>query len=265
MLRELDPGHPIWIVHACGNTVETLRRFNASCDIVGCNPYPVYVEGMRQHIGVRADGRMLDCPDQSLHAVGAYTRKMLHVGQGRPAWMLVQAMANEYWYNPLHTPKYADRGIDETKVRYPTCAEMHFMAYDAIVSGATGLAFSMWKTPVGSDAWHSIVRLVGELRGLHGLLCAPLAPRIPRSACTDLGTTIWDGIRVLARADEDDYLLIAVNTQGDTMEARISGITAGGDDLHVVGENRKVALRRNAICDRFSPFGVHVYSSRAVG
>ena len=107
-LRRLDPDHPIWLAHHCGNTVETLRRYNPCCDATGANPYPVYVQGMRRHVGMRHDGRVLDCPDQSIHAAGKYTQKMMEVGQGRLAvWMFVQAMAYEHFFSPNYTPEYA--------------------------------------------------------------------------------------------------------------------------------------------------------------
>jgi len=261
VVRELDPHHPIWMAHSCTNTVETLRRFNGSLDIVGANPYPVHVPGMRQHIGVRPDGKMLDCPDQSVHAAGKYTDKMMKVAGGKlPVWMLVQALANEHWYSPVHTPELAGQGIDESKVRYPTYGEMRFMVFDAIVHGATGIALGMWQTPVGGNIWRDVTRLVGELRGLHDALCAPPALNDIEISHADIGFTVWDGVQVLVRRLRDTLYLFAVNTQFDPAEVSVHIKSLGGAArATVVGEDREVAIEGGSIADPFGPYEAHVY------
>jgi hypothetical protein len=263
VLRELDPNHPIWLCHTCFNTVETIRRYNPCLDIVGCNPYPVYVPGMRQHVGMRADGKIVDCIDQSIHSVGKYTDKMMVVAQGRPVWMLIQALANENWFNLIHTPELAGQAIEEAKIVYPTYTQMRFMAYDAIVSGATGVALSMHKTPVGSSIWDDIKHLVTELRSLHDTLCAPPLPGVIDVNYTDLGFTIWDGVRVLARRLGDEVYVFAVNTAFDPAETAILLPVDLGSAAEVLGEDREIAVAGNAIRDRFEPYAVHVYKIRA--
>ena len=264
VVREEDPDHPLWLAHTCTNTVETLRRYNACADVIGCNPYPVHVAGMRKHIGVRPDGRMLDCPDQSIHAVGRYTEKMMKVTADRmPVWMLLQALANENWYSPVHTPALAAEGIDESRILYPTYEEMRFMAFDAIAHGATGLALSMWKTPVEGKAWQGIRRLVAALRDLHDALCAPPVRERAVIDYTDLGFTVWDGVRVLARRSKDSLYVFAVNTQFDPAEALIRlRSLEGATSALVVHEDREVAVVSGAVRDRFAPHGVHVYRAR---
>ena len=261
LLRQLDPGRPIWLAHSCTNTVETLRRFNPCADIIGANPYPVHMPGMRRHIGVRPDGRMLDCPDQSVHAVGRYTEKMMQVADGGPAvWMLIQALANESWYNPVHTPEMSAQGIDAAKILYPTYEQMRFMAFDAIVHGATGLAFSMHGTPTSGPVWGDITRLVRELHNLHDAFCAPPVTEPVEVAYTDLGYTVWDGVRVLARRLRSDTFVFAVNTQFDPAEVRIrAAVPVAASFATVVGEGREVPIEAGAIADRFEPYQVHVY------
>ena len=260
VLRALDPDHPIWLAHACTNTIETLRRFNPSTDIVGCNPYPLYVPGMRSHIGVREDGRMLDCLDQSIHAVGRYTDKMMAVGQGRmPVWMLIQAMANEHWFSPVHTPEMAAEGLDESKILYPTLAQMRFMAWDAIVSGATGLALAMNKTPTRGPVWEDIKTLVGELRGLHQALAAPPLAGLIQVEYADLGFTIWDGVRTRARRCDREIYLFAANTAFDPAEVSMRLPADIGSAALVVGEDRELPVENRVVRDYFEPYGVHIY------
>lgn len=262
IIRELDPDHPIWLCHSCNNTVETLARFNPCLDIAGCNPYPVHVAGMRQHIGVRADGRMLDCPDQSIHAVGKYTGKMMAVAGGtRPVWMLIQGLANENWFDPVtHNPEFAGQSVDESKILYPSYEQMRFMAFDAVIAGATGLAMSMWKTPVGSRTWDDMVCLVQELKSLSPALSAPPLHAPFPCRYEDLGFTIWDGVRTLARRNGDEVYLFAANTAFDPARVTISvpDDVAEGTGL-VVGEERELPIQRRSFTDDFGPYEVHVY------
>jgi len=260
IVREIDPNHPIWLCHTCSNTVETLQQFNDSLDITGCNPYPLYLPGMRRHLGIRPDGRVLDCIDQSVHSVGKYTDKMMAVAQGRPVWMLIQALANENWFDPLHTPEYAGEKIDESKTLYPTFEQMRFMAYDAVTSGVTGIALAMYQTPATGDIWEDIKSLVGELRSLHDALCAqPVADQI-QVTYADIGFTIWDGVRTLARRIGNHIYLFAVNTAFDPSEVtlRMKSLE-GAIRATVVAEDREVPIQNGALSDRFKPYDTHVY------
>jgi len=261
LLRELDPDHPIWLAHSCGRTVETLREYNGCMDVLGCNPYPIVPPGMRQHYGVSPDGRMLDCPDQSMHAVGRYTQKMLRVGQGRkPVWMLIQAMANENWFSTQHCPEMAGQRIDESKILYPTYEQMRFMAFDAVISGATGIALAMWKTPLGGDVWHDIVRLVGQLRQLHDSLAGAPVDEPMDIAYDDLGYTIWDGIGVAIRRHNHAIFVFAANRSLDPARATLRcPIFSQVSTAVVEGEDREVAIKSGALSDYFEPFAVHVY------
>lgn len=258
LLRSLDPDHPVWLAHDCGRTVETLREYNGCMDILGCNPYAVHPPGMRQHYGIRADGRLLDCPDQSVHAVGRYTEKMLKVGRSRkPVWMLIQAMANENWFDPERSQADA---IDESMVLYPTYEQMRFMAYDAFISGATGLAFSMYKTPVDGQTWQDVKRLVGELKRLHDVLASPPIPATVEISYKDLGFTVWDGVGTLMRRKGDGVFLIAANRSFDPAEVamRITGVPSGTAAV-VESEAREVPIDNSVLHDSFEPYGVHIY------
>ena len=257
-LREIDPDHPIWLAHCCGRTVETLRAYNPCTDILGCNPYPVQPPGMKSHYGVRPDGRMFDCPDQTLHGVGRYIEKMLRLGEQRmPVWMLIQAMANEHWFDPQRGEADA---LDPTKVLYPTYDEMRFMTYDAIICGATGLAFSMYRTPVDSQAWRDVSRLVGELRLLHDVLCAPKVDEPIEISYTDLGFTIWDGVRISARRIGGSPYILAANTAFDRARAAIRmPCLVGPQSAVVVNEDRQIPIVAGCLQDDFDPFAVHVY------
>jgi hypothetical protein len=260
-LRKWDPDHPIWLAHGVDRTVETLQEYNSCMDIVGCNPYPVHPAGMRQHYGVRPDGRMHDCPDQTLHAVGKYTEKMMKVGQGKkPVWMLIQAMANENWFHPKDHPEENNPQIDESMILYPTYEQMRFMAFDAIISGATGLAFSMHKTLAAGPHWEDIKRVVGELNSLHDVLAAPPMTEPINVSYTDLGYSIWDGVITIARRCGEEVYLIAANTAFDPARAAIhSPILPDRGSVVVEGEDREIAIEKGILSDFFKPYEVHIY------
>ena len=261
-LRLLDAGRPIWLAHSCQHMVETLATYNSCTDILGANPYPVVPPGIRaHHVAARTDGRMLDCPDQTIHAAGRYTRKMVEVGGGRmPVWMFVQGVANERWFNSTELPEWAGESIDESKILYPTYRELRFMVFDEIVCGAAGLAFSMHGTPVGSRMWRDIERVATELNRLHDALAAPPIEKEVEVSYTDLGFTIWDGVGTTARRLGQELYLFAANTAFDPARAafRIQGVELQGTAV-VEGEDRELSVVGGAIEDDFEPYGVHIY------
>ena len=227
-------------------------------DILGCNPYAVQPAGMKRHYGIRADGRFHDCPDQTAHAVGRFTEKMIAVGRRqKPVWMLIQAMANEHWFDPARSEA---REIDESKILYPTYEEIRFMAFDAIISGATGIAFAMHKIRVGDRIWNDVKRVVAELDRLHDTLCAPRVDGPSDIVYEDLGFTIWDGIGTLSRRVGKKVYLFAANRAFDPAEVALR-ITDSKPVMaaYVEGEDREVPIDAGVLGDSFAPHGVHVY------
>ncbi|MHC4872279.1 MAG: hypothetical protein ACYTFY_10580 [Planctomycetota bacterium] len=262
LIRSLDPDHPVWIAHTRHRMVETLVRYNVGGEITGCNCFPVIPRGMRQHIGVREDGMVQDCPDPTVHSMGLYTRKMMQVAAqgGSAVWMQVQAMAYENWFNPKHSPEMAGQVVDESKIIYPDYHQLRFMAYDSIICGATGLAFAMYKTPLDSQMWQDTCRVVGELKGLTEGLTAPPYEKQLTVSYEELGYTIWEGVITLARCTGDKLYIFAANTAFDPARAeiKVDGLNRSSNAV-VVGENREVAVEQGSFRDDFEPYGVHVY------
>jgi len=260
LIRSLDPNHPIRVGHLTCNLVSTLRDYNPAVDIVGCNPYMVFAPGMRPFVGTRPDGKLADCPDQTLSAVGKYTTKMMRVAEGRPVWMQVQACANENWFNPAHTPETRDHGLYEHHRLYPNRWQMRFMAFNAIIRGATALEWAMIKLPVDSGAWIDVSRVIGELRSLHDVLASPPWGGVIAIEYSELGFSDWDGVETLVKIYRGKPWILAANTQFDPMIATFSNLPDGlGDKVNVVGEDRQVAVGNGAFTDRFQPYEVHVY------
>jgi hypothetical protein len=261
-LRELDQRHPIRIGHMNSNLVSTLRRYNAATDIVGCNPYVVMEPGMRYFVGCRPDNRIVDSPNQTLSAVGDYTTKMMRVAEGRPVWMQIQGSANENWFSEVHTPANAELGLYPHHQRYPTRWEMRYMAFSAIVRGATGLEWMLIRLPYGASPWQDVSAVVTELASLHDSLAAPSPAHEIAIDYQELGFSDFTGVEFLLKRTVSSDVLIAVNTQFDPFQPVFSNLPERFQrGLEVVGENREVAVEGGQFTDRFQPYGVHVYRS----
>ncbi len=261
LIRALDPNHPIRVGHMCSNLVSTLKRYNSGLDAVGCNPYVVIAPGMRRFVGFRPDGKLADCADQTLSAVGRYTNKMMRVAEGRAVWMQVQGSANENWYSPFHTPEMADFGIYEHARLYPNRWQMRFMAFDAIINGATGLSWMLIRMPTEPGAWSDVSRVVGELGRLHDVLASPTVAATVGVEYRELGFSDWEGVEVLLKRHNDESWLLAANTQFDPMIATFSDLPPGlGSQIEVVGEDRELKADNGRFTDRFQPYEVHVYA-----
>jgi len=261
-IRELDPDHPIRIGHGNCNLISTLKRYNEAVDIVGCNPYIVNPPGLRVNVSSRFDGKAVDSPNQTLSAVGDYTTKMMRVAGGKAVWMQLQAMANEDWYNEHYTPWNRGEGAYEYQRLYPSAWQMRFMAFNAIVRGATALEWAMYKLPVCSNAWNDVCKVIGELNGLQEILTSPTCMCELMIEYIELGFSDWTGIEVMVKIFNGKPWIFAVNTQFDPAEAKFYSLPEGiGNYLEVYGENREVGIEGGCFTDRFQPYEVHIYKS----
>lgn len=260
VLRELDPHHPIRVGHINCNLVSTLKKFNPAVDILGCNPYIVSPPGLRLHVGCRPDGLLLDSPNQTLSTVGDHTTKMMRVAEGRAVWMQIQAMANENWFSEVHTPENKGSCLHEHHRLYPTRWQMRFMAFNAIIRGATAMEWAMYKTPVDSPVWMDIQKVIGELHELHDVLASPVWKGTLDIEYKELGFSDWTGVETLVKLHDGKVWILAANTQFDPMEATFGNLPEGvSTHLAVHGEDRQVVVKNGAFTDFFAPYEVHIY------
>ena len=118
IVRELDHDHhPLILMQAPRGTIESLRAYDAACDITGLDIYPVsYPPGKNSLL-----------PNKELSMVGDYTKMMTEVTEGKmPVWMVLQIA----WSGVVK------KGAT---LRLPTFPQERFMAYQAIINGARGL------------------------------------------------------------------------------------------------------------------------------
>ena len=229
--RRLDPYRPIWINMAPRGTVADLAKYNRACDITGVDIYPV-PEG----------GSHSEMDDKTLSSVGKYTVKMREsVEDRKPVWMTLQGFA----WKHLSERKAAD-------AIYPDWTQSRFMAYNAVMHGATGIMY--WGTHYIAEPefWDTLCRTAGELRDMSRVFVSPTAQ--PSSVRTDTAQ-----IALLHKRCGSNHYLIAAN-EGETGREATFSLPFGVDKLYVLFEQRSVAVKAGSFSDRFAPKDVHVYS-----
>lgn len=197
-LRELDPRRPIWTNHAPRNAVSALAWYNQATDIAGCDVYPVPMP--QKHS---------DLPVSTLAAVGAETDKSLaSVAGEKPVFMVLQGFA----WDALPGRK-AEQAV------YPTFAESRYMAYDAVVSGASGLLWwGVRYAPRPSPFWSDLKAVVSEVAAIRRVLEAPDAA--PPATLVE-----GQGVRFVHRRIGADEAVMVVNRSAEPVKAalRVTG------------------------------------------
>jgi len=229
IVRRLDPDHPVWMNHAPRNRIATLARFNLAADIAGCDIYPV-PEPQTQS----------DLPNKTLSVVGDEADKnRAAVLYRKPIFMVLQGFA---WGRLRHK-----EGV------YPTFAQQRFMAWDAVLHGASGIFY--WGTPYTpkpSRPWADIKTLVHELHAMAPMLLAPAATTGGRV----MPTPEPAGIEVMLRHTGGRWLLAAVNPRKDAARLTVSGLPLSFTRLQVLYEDRRLSVRDGKVELALPGFGV---------
>jgi hypothetical protein len=252
-IRALDPEHLVYLNHAPTNLVSTLQAYAPSTDITACDIYPVIPPGIRLQYALFPDGMQGDLLNPTISQVGEYTEKMRQVaGPGRPLVMVLQGFAWEALRDP--------GAQDPRMVLYPTYAQSRFMAYDAIIHGATGLLYwGLHRTPRDTPFWADLRRLWGELAGLRDALDAPPAHPAIDVTHEEMGHSVDRGVRAMAREAGGVTYLLTANADKNPARVRIDGL-APATRATVVGEGRTLPVHAGALRDEYAPFDVHVYA-----
>src|SRR5581483_10257784 len=213
-VRALDPDHPLVIVQAPRGRVDALVPYRPALDIAGVDIYPV----------AYPPGRHSDQPNNDISVVGDVTRWIHRAAGAKPVWVTLQVA----WSGVI--PTHDDPG---RVPRFPSGAELRFMAYQAIVNGARGLVFfgghlTEVMSPADAAAgwnwtyWHQALQpLVQQLSSasLAPALVAP-APKLAVRASTK------DVELALRQTDRFTYL-IAVRRGGGTSRVTFTGLPRG--------------------------------------
>jgi hypothetical protein len=255
-LRTVDPSHPVVIIQAPRGpgpnpqspdiplTVEAVAPYAAACDVHGVDIYPVPP-------GAHAGGPPVNT---DISVVGDMTRIVASATHRPALWTTLQIA----WSGVL--PPH--------QVLFPTLPQARFMAYDAVIAGARGLAFfGGHLTGAMNDAdrqlswnwtyWHGVLRpLLEELTdAAHAeALTAP-------SASHQINANAPDVAHATRQAGGHLYLIAARRSPHLTGPVRFSGLPVSvghGTVLPHPGGNpaRQVTVRNGAFTDP-SPYAPH--------
>jgi hypothetical protein len=249
VIKELDPHHPVVIIHAPRGTVESLRRYNGVGDILGADIYPV---------GVPPGAHSL-LTNKNISLVGDHTRIMMDVADGKmPVWMVLQIA----WSGVVKPGKV---------LRFPTFPEERFMTYQAIINGARGLIYfggniRAAMTPQGAKLgwnwtfWDRVLRRVIEEIGTK----SPLYPALvaPDSELP-IQVSRAGGLEFCVREAGQEIFILACQREGTAGNVEFTGLPVAIAKGEVLFESpRVVAVKEGRFSDWFAPFDVHVYRFR---
>ena len=249
-IRALDPNHPLVIIQAPRGTAAELKKYAPAFDITGADVYPVgYPPGT--HAATK---------NKDISVVGDVTRKMVTAAGGKPVWATLQ-IAWSGVLPPAHVP------------RFPTLAEERFMAYQAIVAGARGLAFfgghlTQVMRPADERSgwnwsfWETVLRpVVAELTST-AVAPALVAARSGRTIRADAAD-----VALSAREAGGFLYVIAVRRGQATSQVRFSGLPGADRAAEVLfeyaaGAFRSVAVAGGGFRDWLGPHDARVYRLR---
>jgi hypothetical protein len=261
-VNALDPDHPLVIVQAPRGTAKGLVPYRPAFDITGVDIYPVgYPPGTHS-----------DQKNKDISVVGDVARWIDQAAGTKPFWMTLQIA----WSGVIPTDTKPD-----LVPRFPTFADLRFMAYQAIVNGARGLVFfggHLTEVMTPADArsgwnwtfWERALRpVVQELASdsIQPALTAPVVKPTVTASSAEL--------EVATRRAGPFLYVIAVRRGGGTTRVTLKGLPNAVKGGQVVFEYvqdpapppidptkqkfRSVAVTGGAFTDWFAPHDVHVY------
>lgn len=223
-LRKITPYHPKHIVAAPRGSVEDHLPYAAAADFYGIDIYPVPA------------GSHSNLEDRTLTSVGKYARRADAMQEYRkPVLMTLQAFA---WGE-----------LSKRKRIYPTLAESRFMAYDALLNGATHIAYYSLRHVIEPSFIDVINTVTLELHRMSRLLTSGKIVADRTENDIHYRVIEFDGKRYA----------IALNTKQAPREAVINAGFRNAS-VNVLEENRRIAVKNGMIAEKFPPFGVRVYA-----
>lgn len=208
-LKKLTPDKPVWMNHAPRNQIDQLAAFNKGADIVGCDIYPVPRHPSLSHS---------DLDNALMTSVADYTHRMQASAPWKPVWMVLQGFS---WADI--NPRMSEE--EKEAFRRPSKSESRFMAYDAIVNGASGVLY--WGTAYvekDSEFLEELYEVITELDALQHVLSAPRAPLdVTVSYQPTFGSVDRKPV-VLPKAVGKHPWLITVNEWSEGLATTFSGL-----------------------------------------
>ncbi len=240
LLHRLDPGHPVIIL---SNRDETMKQYQAACDVLWLDRYPV--------------AATVKTP--SLKAIaGALDAARVTAGSRKPIWPVLQAQDNRG--SPALQKKAAHLGAPTDATYRPSEAEIRAQAHIAIARGAMATAFywapESWysmKTDT-PHAWAALSRVVQEIGSLEPVLLDATTPQAVAMTGDSGGVLAWSRVH-----EGRTYLGFANSDTHKGARFRVPLPVAGGTLTPVLGDG-KVAASSSSLDVELGPAGVAVVS-----
>lgn len=267
VVAALDPNHPLVIIQAPRGSIEGLVPYRPAFDIGGVDIYPISYPP-----GIHSDQRNKD-----LSVVGDMTQWIRRAAGTKPVWVTLQIA----WSGVIPTKKKPD-----LVPRFPSNAELRFMAYQAIANGARGLAFfgghvTAVQSPRDAQAGWNWTFWRESLEGLvRELSSTALAPALtaPASKLKVQTQPPSDQIEIATRQTAQFLYVFVVRRGGATSQIVVAGLPAslkGGEVLFEYVQDppppphsptkqkfRSVAVTGGAFRDWFAAHDARVYRFR---
>jgi hypothetical protein len=269
-LKALDPNHPVVVVQAPRSPVAELVPYRPTFDITGVDIYPVsYPPGVHSDTG-----------NADINVVGELARKTRQAAGTKPFWMTLQVA----WSGVIPT-----KTNPNTVPRFPNLLQERFMAYEAVVNGARGLAFfggHLTEVMTPADAasgwnwtfWRRVLRPVVSELASEDLQPALVAPNADAQVTTQPHTA---DVELVTRRTSRYLYVIAVRIGGSVSQVGFAGLPRGitrGEVLFEyvqdplpppagVGRQvpRTIPVSGGAFHDWFAPHDAHVYRFEVIG
>ena len=252
LIKDNDPEHLVYTNHGPVNLVSTLQKYNPSTDIVACDVYPVIPQGITPTYALFADGLQGDLLNPYLSQVGEYTDKMQRVvDYSKPVFMVLQGFSWEM----LKEEK--ERNTD--MILYPSYEQSRFMAFNAIIHGATGINY--WGTsyaPQPSDFMNDLNSVTREMADLQPVLSARETKINIEMVYHELGHSIDSGVEILSKQVNGKRYLITANADKNPVSVSFMGLNTF-KSASVLNENRSISIQSGSLIDDYKPFDVHIY------
>jgi len=252
LIKQLDNEHLVFTNHAPVNLISTLQKYNNSTDIVAVDVYPVVPHGITPTYALLQDGMQGDLLNPYISQVGEYIDKMKKVvNDSKPVFAVLQGFAWE-----MLKP---ENERNEAMIKYPTYKESRFMAYNAIVHGASGILYWGWGyTPQPSEFMDNLYRVTSELSKMQNIVSTESISINIGKTYHELGNSVDAGIETILKKAEGNYYLIAVNSDKNKIKVTLEGLINFNEAV-VLKEDRDLSIENGNITDSFETFDVHIY------
>ena len=238
-IRQHDPNHPVFSNAAPRGSIASLRRYYRFVDVGGSDIYPWWDGGEDRHS---------DLPNKTLSVVGDETVKNLQaLGGKKPVMMTLQAFG---WSDGT-----TDEALKAKNYQYPPLNVLRYMAFDAIVNGATGIL--MFQDQRYHDAGGTYIKakikpIAQELRAMHDVLAAQTVA--DALSCSD------ERVKLITKRYGNKLTVIAVNRSAKPISC-VFTINRGSNVWYLKEPKKKMTIQRKRFAAQFDAWGVLCFES----